>query len=66
MLFKISKSFVGKMFLIIAVFIGMMAVMVFYCNLYAMWAIRERAVSYTHLDVYKRQGEDRRVSNQEL
>ncbi len=42
MLFKISKSFVGKMFLIIAVFIGMMAVMVFYCNLYAMWAIRER------------------------
>ena len=36
MLFKISKSFVGKMLLIIAVFIGLMAAMVFYCNLYAM------------------------------
>ena len=52
MLFKISKSFVGKMFLIIAVFIGMMAVMVFYCNLYAMWAIRER-VSDSYLSMGK-------------
>ena len=53
MLFKISKSFVGKMFLIIAVFIGMMAVMVFYCNLYAMWAIRERASdSYLSMGKY--------------
>lgn len=53
MLFKISKSFVGKMFLIIVVFIGMMAVMVFYCNLYAMWAIRERASdSYLSMGKY--------------
>lgn len=43
MLIKIGRSFVGRTVLIIAALISIMAALLFYCNLYATWAVRERA-----------------------
>ena len=42
MLIKIGRSFVGRTVLIIAALISIMAALLFYCNLYATRAVRER------------------------
>ena len=53
MLIKIGRSFVGRTVLIIAALISIMAALLFYCNLYATWAVRERASdSYLSMGKY--------------
>lgn len=51
MLIQIGRSFVGRTVLIIAALI-IMAALLFYCNLYATWAVRER-VSDSYLSMGK-------------
>lgn len=53
MLIKIGRSFVGRTVLIIAALISIMAALLFYCNLYATRAVRERASdSYLSMGKY--------------
>ena len=53
MLIQIGRSFVGRTVLIIAALISIMAALLFYCNLYATWAVRERASdSYLSMGKY--------------
>ena len=52
MLIKIGRSFVGRTVLIIAALISIMAALLFYCNVYATWAVRER-VSDSYLSMGK-------------